>query len=185
MEKLYNLDRDLTPVEMQLLADQIKRLYISARRQQHEKYKLISSRWKDVWLKAAKFVKEHRISPSDLVTLAFQIYYPFPHPNQLVSRGIINELAKTDNQFVDIYDKNYLNRELDELKTYIDIGFTPEEVLLNENCKLTNLFRYSIAMSLGFSGIADRFLKPAQLELERRKKEYLQLLPILPPELKD
>ena len=181
MEKLYSLDRDLTPVEQELLADQIKKLYIQARRQQNVKYKPLNSRWKDVWPKAANFIKEHRISPVDLITIAFQIYYPFPHPNQLVSRGIINELLSRNNQYIDIYNKAFFESELNEFALHIDMGFTPEEVLRSSNSKLTSLFRYSIAMSLGLSGIAINFLSDAQQEMSRRKDEYLNLLPVLPP----
>ena len=168
------------PGEINVLARLVKERYIALRRSQFPKYRPDARRWASVWERAGRVCFDAKVSPEKLVLLAFNVYRPFPHPSQLLSRRLQRYLTRLDAGLTistEAEDALRYRLEIDELQAQLLSGRELAEVLLDNDLHLGSLFRYAVAVVGGCEGVASVLRKTAITERRLRSGAYLKLLP--------
>lgn len=172
-------DGEVNPIGIQRRASQVKAAYVRARRRLYPEYSINNSaRWKTVWERAAQHCVNYRLTPDQLVEAAFELFYPYPQPNQLLSDMTLKR-ARSPHQIKSrqhFYALKY-ECEMDEFQTALKQCGDVQEVLLQPNSQLSALFTYVVAHMHGLTNVCDQFRAAATQEQTTLPNEYVRLFP--------
>jgi len=157
----------------------IREAYVLRRRRLFPAYTLKSDggRWKTVWRRTALFCIERGVKPSTLVASAFEMFCPCPHPNQLLTRRVLDQAVTGHRSRDERHDELRYRCELDEFTVRCSNGDSPEYILSTDFIPLSALFRYVIAKSMGLEKLCDFYRDDAIRQRLCWSKSYVEKFP--------
>lgn len=162
---------------LQQLQRELRAAYVARRRLLYPGYELKdSARWKTAWERGAAICLARNLNPSHLVDVAFSLFQPFPHPNQVHARQSVE--AACGSEFVAHNASRaqaQLCSELDAYETYVGLGYAPGEALVAPAC-YSALFVFAMARGAGADELSERYREAAVTQMQVGNREYVELL---------
>lgn len=165
--------------DVQKVAREVKKTYEERRRVLYPSYVMRRSgrRWSTIWCKVAERCLELKISPQQLVEVAFDCFRPYPHPNQLLSRVVEDHVVRGFQTQAERHGAILFGLEMDELRTCKSMEDSLEKALMSDRYELSPLFRYVVARRCGLYFICDKYEEAARRQMQYCASTYLASLP--------